>query len=140
MKYVLYNPHSGNGQSKIRAEEIAGADATLIDMTEIDSYADFFAGVAGDDSVIICGGDGTLNRFLNDTGSLDMSCELLYVPTGTGNDFAVDVGMADMSEAFSLAGYVENLPTVNVDGEDYRFINGVGYGIDGYCCEVGDKT
>ena len=24
-------------------------------------------------------------------------------------------------------------------GKTYRFLNGVGYGIDGYCCEVGDK-
>ncbi len=25
-----------------------------------------------------------------------------------------------------------------MNGKSYKFINGVGYGIDGYCCEVGD--
>ncbi|MGN1130635.1 MAG: diacylglycerol/lipid kinase family protein, partial [Ruminococcus sp.] len=35
--------------------------------------------------------------------------------------------------------YLESLPTVTVKNKKYRFINGVGYGIDGYCCEVGDK-
>ena len=29
--------------------------------------------------------------------------------------------------------------TVEVDGNTYRFVNGVGYGIDGYCCEEGDR-
>ena len=28
---------------------------------------------------------------------------------------------------------------VTVNGKTYRFLNGIGYGIDGYCCEVGDK-
>ena len=29
--------------------------------------------------------------------------------------------------------------TVTVNGITKKFINGIGYGIDGYCCEVGDK-
>lgn len=28
---------------------------------------------------------------------------------------------------------------VTVNGKTYRFLNGIGYGIDGYCYEVGDK-
>ena len=28
---------------------------------------------------------------------------------------------------------------MEVKGQQYRFLNGVGYGIDGYCCEVGDE-
>ena len=35
--------------------------------------------------------------------------------------------------------YIKGLPTVTVNGKDYRFINGIGFGIDGYCCEVGDE-
>ena len=31
------------------------------------------------------------------------------------------------------------MPTVEVKGKRYRFLNGVGYGIDGYCCKVGDE-
>lgn len=30
------------------------------------------------------------------------------------------------------------MPVVTVNGKKYRFLNGVGYGIDGYCCEIGD--
>ena len=35
--------------------------------------------------------------------------------------------------------YLKHLPQVEVNGKKYLFLNGVGYGIDGYCCEVGDK-
>ena len=28
---------------------------------------------------------------------------------------------------------------MTVNGKQYRFLNGIGYGIDGYCCQVGDE-
>ncbi len=31
--------------------------------------------------------------------------------------------------------YLHNLPRVPVHGKTRLFLNGVGYGIDGYCCE-----
>ena len=35
--------------------------------------------------------------------------------------------------------YLKDLPVVFVNGKECRFINGIGYGIDGYCCEVADQ-
>ena len=35
--------------------------------------------------------------------------------------------------------FLKNLPTITVKGKSYRFVNGIGYGIDGMCCEVADK-
>ena len=35
--------------------------------------------------------------------------------------------------------YIKDLPSVEVEGKKYRFLNNVGFGIDGYCCEVGDE-
>jgi diacylglycerol kinase family enzyme len=35
--------------------------------------------------------------------------------------------------------YIKDLPIVEVNGIRRRFINGIGYGLDGYCCEQGDK-
>ena len=35
--------------------------------------------------------------------------------------------------------YLENLPTVYVKELEKKFINGIGYGIDGYCCQVADE-
>lgn len=135
-KIALYNPCAGNGISEEKLKGII-SDCELVDMTKISSYADFFADKTSDDTVIICGGDGTLNRFANDTRALDIPCELMYLALGTGNDFLKDIEK-DASALVPIKKYLENLPTVLVNGKEYLFINNVGFGIDGYCCEVGD--
>ena len=136
MKYcVLYNPYSGNGGTLKRAEEIQAAygdEAELVDMTKIDNCAEFLAEYGEEDVIVICGGDGTLNRFVNNTDGIDIKCELLYAATGTGNDFLNDLGKKVGDEPFSVKKYICDLPTVTVNGKSFRFFNGIGYGIDGY--------
>lgn len=143
MKYcILFNPYSGHGGSQSRAEELKnsfGADSEVIDMTKIENCAEFLSGYGEDDVIVICGGDGTLNRFINNTDGIDIKCELLYAATGTGNDFLADLGKKAEDAPFSIKKYIKDLPVVTVNGQSYRFINGVGYGIDGYCCEEGDR-
>ena len=140
-KYVLYNPIAGNGngrrEAKNLAERFGAENLVLCDVREIENYAEFFAQLDGNADVIVCGGDGTLNRFVNTIKDLEIKNPLYYFACGTGNDFLRDV--EHDNGLVSLTPYLENLPTVSVQGKEYRFINGVGYGIDGYCCEVGDK-
>lgn len=140
-KYVLYNPIAGNGngrrEAKNLAERFGAENLVLCDVREIENYADFFAQLDGNADVIVCGGDGTLNRFVNTIKDLKIKNPLYYFACGTGNDFLRDV--EHDNGLISLTPYLENLPTVSVQGKEYRFLNGVGYGIDGYCCEVGDK-
>ena len=140
--YILYNPHSGNGSGLEEAHivEVFQLGETIIqDITEIDDYKAFFSLLDDDDKIILCGGDGTLNHFCNDIAGLDIPCEILYYPIGTGNDFAHDVGERTGANPFTVNQYLRGLPTVSVNGEQSLFINGIGYGIDGYCCEIGDK-
>lgn len=136
--YVLFNPLAGKGLSKERASSLELENSTLIDMTELGDYRELFNSLEQDDVVVICGGDGTLNRFANDTDGIEIRNDILYCACGTGNDFLKDIGKEE-TELFKVNEYLENLPTVEVNGKSYRFLNGVGYGIDGYCCEVGDK-
>ena len=138
--FILYNPKAGNGKRQGDLDTLAVfcGDSTRVDMTAITSYADFFAPLGEEDSVIICGGDGTLNRFINDTAELSIACDLLYYALGSGNDFLRDVGRTTEDGPFSIKEYIRDLPTVEVKGKTYRFLNNVGFGIDGYCCEVGD--
>lgn len=143
MNYILYNPISGHGKSEEIArsiEEKNKGGAECVDMTKIEAYADFFSGVAADDVITICGGDGTLNRFINDTKDVEIKNRIFYFPAGTGNDFWIDITDGTPTEPVEITKYLKNLPTVTVNGKDYKFINGVGYGIDGYCCEVGDEV
>lgn len=142
MNYVLFNPHSGKGLGKEKAENYikdCGAKSELIDMTKIGSYAEFCKGLTEEDCIYIFGGDGTLNRFINEIGDNAIGCRVYYYPTGSGNDFWADMETEGRDEPLCINKYIEELPSVFVNGKSYKFINGVGYGIDGYCCEIGDK-
>ena len=67
--YVLYNPLSGNGRGEksVNYVKLPEGDAVFLDVTEISDYSKFFDNLEKDDRVVICGGDGTLNRFIKDT-------------------------------------------------------------------------
>ena len=138
--YVIYNPLAGNGKAKEDSQllqMVLDEQLEYYDMTRITNYAAFISGMEKEDYLVIVGGDGTLNRFVNDTDGLEIAHEILYFPTGTGNDFAKDMGMGETPH--SITAYLKDLSTVEVNGKRYRFINGVGFGIDGYCCQIGDE-
>ncbi len=138
--YVLYNTKAGSNVSEeIESLAVSFSQPEFVDVEKVTNYSVFLTGLSEDDCIILCGGDGTLNRFANDTEGVDYKCEVLYFPVGTGNDFATDLGKEKGCAPFSVKEYIKDLPSVEVKGKKYRFINGVGYGIDGYCCEVGDK-
>lgn len=139
--YILYNPLAGRGVSEqsLQSLSLMYDESELVDMTKIESYKDFFASIDKRDTIIICGGDGTLNRFANDTAEIKIKNDILYHAVGTGNDFLKDVAPASLEGTIDIKAYLEGLPTVEIDGKVTKFINGIGYGIDGYCCEVGDK-
>ena len=54
-------------------------------------------------------------------------------------DFKHDVDPDNSLYRIRLNDYIRNLPTVTVGGVTYKFVNGIGFGIDGYCCEEGDR-
>lgn len=140
--HVLFNPHANNGRGEAEARRLTALlpqeEFRFYDMTE-QNYATFFAALPAEEPVILAGGDGTLNRFINDTAGLSIRQELLYFAAGSGNDFLHDLGMEKGVAPFPVGNYLRDLPSVQVKGKTFRFLNGVGYGIDGYCCEVGDR-
>lgn len=140
--YVLYNPLSGTGtcleDSKLLEKTIKDP-IEYFDITRITNYSSFLADMAEDDYLIIAGGDGTLNRFANDTAAITIPQEIFYFPAGSGNDFARDIGAEPHCAPVNISKYLKDLPTVTVKGKSYHFINAVGFGLDGYCCEVGDE-
>ncbi len=141
MYYILYNPLSGNGNSESEGNRISatfGNDVTIKNILDIQDYNSFFKDITENDTLILCGGDGTINRFVNDTDGIDIRCDILYCACGTGNDFLHDVNQ-NSETPFSIKNYIKELPYVEVNGKKYRFLNNVGFGIDGYCCEVGDE-
>ena len=139
--YILYNPHAGNGTSEAAANTLKNSGkyepSEVAAMTDIRSYSDFFSGKE-DASVIICGGDGTLNRFLNEIGDTKTG-SVYYMASGSGNDFLRDLNIGEQKEPVCIDKYIKNIPVCEVNGKCFKVLNGVGYGIDGYCCQTGDE-
>ena len=139
--YVLYNTLAGHDTTleAIKALESSLGEAEFVEVNAITDHKVFFAGLEADDKLVLCGGDGTLSRFANDIACIDVKNNIFYYANGTGNDFLRDIGKEKESEPFLVNEYITNLPSAVVNGKTYRFLNNVGFGIDGYCCEVGDE-
>jgi len=142
MKYIaLYNPLSNNHKGKAAAEKLSVAlpedEITYVDLTTIDNMDQYLAETETD-AFVLCGGDGTLNRFANNIDGDALEKKVLYFPCGTGNDFMNDVAKG-CKDPIPLNDFLKNLPVVTLNGKDYKFLDNVAYGLDGYCCEVGDQ-
>ena len=142
MNYILYNPKSNNENNDLNiihgAEHLEDIGVKKICWLGLDVAA-FCAELTSEDRVMICGGDGTLHYFANNTYDFDFPCPVYALRSGTGNDFLTDVGQLGNDELIDIRGYLKNLPEVEVNGEKHKFINGVGLGIDGRVCVEVDK-
>lgn len=139
--YILYNSSAGNGniRDEIKPLEVIYNNPSFIEIRNIRDYKVFFGGLEKDDSVVICGGDGTLNRIVNEIADLNIKNDLWLYPLGNGNDFARDLGCDKDSDPIRINDYIKNLPVVTFKNKKKYFLNGVGYGIDGFCCQEADK-
>ena len=146
MIYIFLNSRSNNGKAESAKNELeklfSNEQLKFLDITEIKNASDACRMLAPEDKIIVAGGDGTLSRFVNDIYELHLSQEIYFYTCGSGNDFLNDVkerceikdNLIPMNE------FIKSLPTVTVNGETHYFLNGIGYGIDGYCCEEGDRV
>ena len=142
MLYVLVNPLASNGKAEEKVEAAVKnfncGDFKKLSLIDLDVKA-LIESTTAEDNIVILGGDGTLNRFANDTADMTFNCPVYLYRSGTGNDFMTDVEDKVENEMVLLNNYLEDLPTITVKGKTYRFVNGIGYGIDGMCCEVAEK-
>lgn len=139
--FIIYNPLAGAGEGQTVADSLEKVLDKVVgkaDITKITNYKAFMEDKE-DYIFVVCGGDGTLNRFINDIEGIQFTNRVFYRAVGTGNDFLRDIECMDVETPVEITQYIHNLPVCEVNGRKYRFINGVGYGIDGYCSEEGDR-
>ncbi len=140
---VLYNPLASKGHgledSKKIEKVVKDAVFTYMDVTKIENPIEFAAQMPKETKVVFTGGDGTLNKFVNFLDETKFDREIYYFAAGTGNDFLNDVGRDKDSGPFAINEYCKGLPTVVVNDIRCKFINGIGCGLDGYCCEESDR-
>ncbi len=142
MNYLLFNKLSKNGnnmelRNKVKAL-FKGEEVVEDDVIDLD-YDKYFEKLTENDNVTLVGGDGTLNHFVNIVNGKNLPCKFYFYAGGTGNDFFNDMKDYIENDRVLLNEVIKDLPIAIIKGKEYRFINGIGYGIDGYCCEMGDK-
>lgn len=146
MNYILYNLSSSVSQEENMAvvDDIVKKvnDSTKKDIIKL-NLNEFFASLKVEDNIYIVGGDGTLNHFVNNIDEKYLrKNKIFYYPSGTGNDFYLDVIEKENKQngdIILINKYLVDLPVVEINGKVSKFINGIGFGVDGYCCEVADK-
>lgn len=134
---VLYNPHSG-GKGLNTAKEIEGFmgknNYSYIDITAITDFNEFLNSLTVDTNIILTGGDGTLNSFINKISDTEIKNKVYFYASGSGNDFARDIKFKKRTKPICINKYIKDLPTAQIGGKTYKFINCIGSGMDGYCC------
>ncbi len=138
MKYYLYNSLSNNGIRPVFLSEVEKLENVEIkEIIDLD-YQKFLESLEEEDEIVLVGGDGTLNYLVNEVAQYNIKNNIYFRAAGTGNDFLRDLDITNDQEVL-INDYIYNLPTVYVKELEKKFINGVGFGIDGYCCEVADE-
>lgn len=86
-------------------------------------------------TVIVCGGDGTLNRVCNALieNNRQSAITLAIIPTGTGNSFALDLGITDIKTGIDAIrlnnSQLVDVGVVTHQGQDRYFVNNIGIGL-----------
>ena len=107
---LIYNPRAGKSIGRPKPKEILerfGADAEKIHIavTAYPGHAKEIAALEGNryETVICCGGDGTLNEVISGLSGLESRPVIGYIPMGSTNDLANSIGIPSaMSNAVKV--------------------------------------
>lgn len=137
MNYILYNPKANNENNDLNlvpgAERLEKMGVRKISLIDLD-VREFCGKLSPSDRLLICGGDGTLHHFANNSYGIEFPCPVFALRSGTGNDFLNDIGEMSNDNLVDIRKYLKDLPEVEIKGRKRRTINGVGLGVDGSVC------
>ena len=145
MNYLLYNPLANGRHGEIGRDEALKyleekfGDIQVINVLELSRRIDAYIGsIKENDNVIFVGGDGTLNHIANAAYGKNIPCPVYFFKAGTGNDFFNDLFPNPEEKLVKVNDYIEKLPQMMINDQSYCFVNGVGIGIDGAICAIGE--
>lgn len=144
MNYLLFNSlannNTGEEKKNLALPEIIARFGEVKEINVIDiNTKEFISNLSIEDKIILVGGDGTLNRFANEIYEYNLVNEIYLYKAGTGNDFIKDISLDVNDNIILVNKYLSNLPSVTINGKTVKYINGIGYGIDGMVCEIADE-
>lgn len=102
---LVLNPQSGNADHSNAVRDRAQLLGYTVAETRRKNHAIELAQAAaenGADEVVAVGGDGTLNEVVTGVDAADAFERVTVgvIPTGTGNDFATNIGITDIEDGF----------------------------------------
>ena len=131
MDLILYNPQSKNTKGNIQTHKLIrhykkkGIPFRLKSVLKIKDIETYLEGKDHIDKVILLGGDGTINHFVNRIIDIDIKQDVYLKSNGTGNDFLRSLKNNDKEPQYIMESTYDT-------GFKTHFINGTGMGIDGY--------
>lgn len=125
--YAFFNPLAGNGQCKedVTLLEFFYDNICYCDMTLPETYETHLFALTPEDTLILCGGDGTVHRFLNLVQDTPIPCDILLFPLGQRNQFARRLHHRLGDAPFSIKQQLLHCPSVTVGNRTRCFLWGV---------------
>lgn len=129
MTIILYNPLSKNRKSKRTVKKLVdyykkhSLPFRIKSLLKIHDLEHYLNKTPKNIKIILLGGDGTINTFINNTMEIPLTHDISLKPTGSGNDF-----LRSLRKQRPRYQYIMKMETNTVTR---HFINGCGMGIDG---------
>jgi diacylglycerol kinase family enzyme len=139
MDLILYNPLSNNKKSNIQTNKLIRkykknkTPFRLKNILKIQNIKEYLDTKKDIDKVILLGGDGTINRFVNETVNYDFTQDIYLKPNGSGNDYMRSLRGSDEAPQYVMESMLDT-------GIKTNFINGAGIGVDGYVLYLMEKS
>ena len=139
MDLILYNPLSKNNKGNIQTHKLVryykknNISFRLKSIVKIADMKEFLEKKQEFEKVILLGGDGTINRFVNNTIDYDIKQDIYLKKNGSGNDYLRSLkGNDKLPQYIMEATYDTGLKT--------NYINSIGMGLDGYVGYLIDQS
>lgn len=126
--YAFYNPFAENGECRSDVyflDLLYDEPIVYCDLTKSETYEHRLFSLTPDDTLILCGGDGTLNRFRNLLSPDTIPCDILFFPLGKRNAVALLSGHDYGCQPFSVRHWLENPPKLYANGRTLCFLGDV---------------
>lgn len=152
MYYFIVNPMSGSGKgrivwNKIQRElsrrNICFRSFLLSRPGEARTLAAGLSGLKQPATVVVVGGDGTVNEVLSGLSSFK-NIKFACIPTGSGNDFVRGLGLAssplEALESILHPKKIRRIDIGSVNSGQYSFAVSAGFGYDAAVCHAVNRS
>lgn len=139
MDLILHNPLSKNNKGNVQTHKLVrhykknNIPFRLKSIVKISDMKEFLEEKQQYEKIILLGGDGTINRFVNNTFDYDIKQDIYLKKNGSGNDYLRSLKGNDKSPQYIMKASYDT-------GQKTHYINSIGMGLDGYVIYLTNKS